>query len=62
MAVFFLLYFKKKTAKYLLSIILLQSRNSTVEMLKLHYKKTPLDLHRQIYIASCPQRCVVIII
>jgi len=24
-------------------------------MLKLHYKKTPLDLHRQIYIASCPQ-------
>ena len=39
MAVFFLLYFKKKTAKYLLSIILLQSRNSTVEMLKLHYKK-----------------------
>ena len=62
MAVFFLLYFMKKTAIYLLSIILLQSRNSTVEMLKLHYKKTPLDLHRQIYIASCPQRCVVIII
>jgi len=55
MAVFFLLYFKKKTAKYLLSIILLQSRNSTVEMPKLHYKKTSLDLHRQIYIASCPQ-------
>ena len=38
MAVFFLLYFMKKAAKYLLSIILLQSRNSTVEMLKLNYK------------------------
>ena len=37
---------KKKTAKYLLSIILLQSRNSTVEMPQLHYKKTSLDLHR----------------